>query len=65
MDILFGTYVCPKHEPEQFGIHEQFQSTYIGQMLRPVLPDKIWEFIENIKIKEPPSASKSSIKESS
>jgi sterol desaturase/sphingolipid hydroxylase (fatty acid hydroxylase superfamily) len=38
MDIIFGTYVCPKHEPEQFGIKEDFPKNYIGQMIYPLLP---------------------------
>jgi len=33
MDIIFGTYVCPDHEPESFGIDEPFAETYVGQML--------------------------------
>ncbi|MBX9782195.1 MAG: sterol desaturase family protein [Chitinophagaceae bacterium] len=42
MDILFGTYVCPDKEPEQFGIKEQLPNNYIGQLLNPLLPKKIW-----------------------
>lgn len=42
MDILFGTYVCPPHEPVHYGIREQFPTTYMGQMLRPVLPARLW-----------------------
>ena len=38
MDIIFGTYVCPDHEPAQFGIKEPFPKTYIGQLLYPLLP---------------------------
>lgn len=45
MDILFGTYVCPSTEPQEFGIKESFPSTYIGQMFKPILPDKIWNTI--------------------
>jgi hypothetical protein len=45
MDILFGTYVCPDYEPKEFGIKEHFSSTYIGQMLQPILPDKIWKYL--------------------
>jgi sterol desaturase/sphingolipid hydroxylase (fatty acid hydroxylase superfamily) len=41
MDILFGTYTCPKHEPERFGIKEEFPQSYVGQMLYPLLPEKI------------------------
>ncbi len=42
MDILFGTYVCPKTEPEAFGIKEDFPTTYLGQLAKPILPNKIW-----------------------
>jgi sterol desaturase/sphingolipid hydroxylase (fatty acid hydroxylase superfamily) len=40
MDILFGTYRCPDHEPEHFGINEPTPRTYLGHMLRPFLPRK-------------------------
>jgi sterol desaturase/sphingolipid hydroxylase (fatty acid hydroxylase superfamily) len=35
MDLLFGTYRCPDHEPEAFGIREPIASSYLGQMLHP------------------------------
>ena len=35
MDLLFGTYRCPDHEPEKFGIREKISPTYFGQMLHP------------------------------
>lgn len=35
MDLLFGTYRCPDHEPEKFGIREKISPTYVGQMLHP------------------------------
>jgi sterol desaturase/sphingolipid hydroxylase (fatty acid hydroxylase superfamily) len=38
MDLLFGTYRCPDHEPEQFGINQPTPTTYLGFMLRPLLP---------------------------
>jgi len=38
MDICFGTYVCPDHEPEKFGIDEKFPKHYVGQMIYPLLP---------------------------
>lgn len=41
MDVLFGTYVCPDHEPEKFGIKEQFPKNYIAQMVHPILPSAI------------------------
>jgi sterol desaturase/sphingolipid hydroxylase (fatty acid hydroxylase superfamily) len=47
MDILFGTYKCPDHEPEQFGIAEDFPTDWLSQMLHPILPkfisSKIWK----------------------
>lgn len=38
MDLLFGTYRCPDHEPEEFGIREPIAKSYLGQMLHPFLP---------------------------
>lgn len=40
MDLLFGTYICPAHEPKQFGIREKFPKNYVGQILYPILPQK-------------------------
>ncbi|MDJ1503617.1 sterol desaturase family protein [Xanthocytophaga agilis] len=42
MDLLFGTYICPDHEPEKLGIQEEFPKNYIGQLGKPLLPDSIW-----------------------
>jgi sterol desaturase/sphingolipid hydroxylase (fatty acid hydroxylase superfamily) len=36
MDLLFGTYRCPDHEPERFGICEEVPRTYLGQLLYPL-----------------------------
>jgi sterol desaturase/sphingolipid hydroxylase (fatty acid hydroxylase superfamily) len=38
MDLMFGTYRCPDHEPEQFGLCEPAPKTYLGHMLRPLFP---------------------------
>jgi sterol desaturase/sphingolipid hydroxylase (fatty acid hydroxylase superfamily) len=38
MDLLFGTYRCPDHEPAAFGIREEISPTYLGQLLHPFLP---------------------------
>ncbi len=38
MDILFGTYRCPDHEPAAFGIHEASPRTYLGHLVGPLLP---------------------------
>lgn len=35
MDWIFGTYRCPDHEPEHFGIHEPIPRSYLGQMVHP------------------------------
>jgi sterol desaturase/sphingolipid hydroxylase (fatty acid hydroxylase superfamily) len=38
MDLLFGTYRCPDHEPERFGIKEPSARTYPGYLLWAFLP---------------------------
>ena len=38
MDIIFGTYTCPDHEPESFGIKERFPANYFGQLIQPLFP---------------------------
>jgi sterol desaturase/sphingolipid hydroxylase (fatty acid hydroxylase superfamily) len=38
MDILFGTYHCPDHEPERFGINEPTPGNYLGHLILPLLP---------------------------
>jgi sterol desaturase/sphingolipid hydroxylase (fatty acid hydroxylase superfamily) len=38
MDVLFGTYRCPDHEPERFGINEPSPATYVGHLAGPLLP---------------------------
>lgn len=38
MDVLFGTYTCPDHEPEEFGIAEPSPSSYLGHLIAPLLP---------------------------
>ena len=38
MDLLFGTYVCPELEPDDYGINEPFPTTYIGQLIVPLIP---------------------------
>lgn len=41
MDIIFGTYICPDHEPEKFGIKETFPKSYLGQLAKPMIPQRI------------------------
>jgi sterol desaturase/sphingolipid hydroxylase (fatty acid hydroxylase superfamily) len=35
MDLIFGTYHCPDHEPEEFGVNEPVAKGYVGQMIHP------------------------------
>jgi sterol desaturase/sphingolipid hydroxylase (fatty acid hydroxylase superfamily) len=35
MDILFGTYRCPDHEPDNVGLRQPIARSYVGQMLHP------------------------------
>lgn len=48
MDLLFGTYVCPPSEPDAFGIKERFPTTYLGQLVRPLVPGKLWKRVSNL-----------------
>lgn len=38
MDVIFGTYRCPDHEPEAFGVCEPIARSYWGQLLHPFRP---------------------------
>jgi len=35
MDILFGTYHCPDHEPESLGLTDPMPCGYLGQLMHP------------------------------
>jgi sterol desaturase/sphingolipid hydroxylase (fatty acid hydroxylase superfamily) len=37
MDLAFGTYRCPDQEPAAFGLSEPMPTSYVGQMLFPLL----------------------------
>lgn len=39
MDILFGTYRCPDHEPEHFGLRDSTPGNYLEQIVKPLLPN--------------------------
>ncbi len=49
MDIIFGTYTCPPHEPEEVGIKEEFPQNYLGQLINPLLPKSILNKINRKK----------------
>lgn len=53
MDILFGTYYCPDHEPEHFGLRKPIARTYWGYMLHGVVPRR---WTRRDRKAEPPSA---------
>jgi sterol desaturase/sphingolipid hydroxylase (fatty acid hydroxylase superfamily) len=40
MDLIFGTYCCPDHEPEQFGLKQPIARTYLGHLINPLLPHR-------------------------
>lgn len=50
MDLLFGTYVCPDHEPDQFGIEEEFPQNYLGQLFVPLVPKFVLKRFSKEKI---------------
>ncbi len=49
MDVIFGTYKCPDKEPEKFGIKEETPKSYLGQLIEPLLPKRIWNKINKTK----------------
>jgi sterol desaturase/sphingolipid hydroxylase (fatty acid hydroxylase superfamily) len=38
MDIIFGTYCCPDHEPEELGLKRPIAHGYLGHLIKPLLP---------------------------
>jgi sterol desaturase/sphingolipid hydroxylase (fatty acid hydroxylase superfamily) len=36
MDVIFGTYYCPDHEPERFGLDTPAPRGYVRQMLKGI-----------------------------
>jgi sterol desaturase/sphingolipid hydroxylase (fatty acid hydroxylase superfamily) len=40
MDLLFGTYTCPDHEPDHVGLHRPLAGSYLGHLVKPFLPMK-------------------------
>lgn len=46
MDIIFGTYTCPDKEPEKFGIKEETPKSYLGQLIEPLVPKRIWKTLK-------------------
>lgn len=54
MDLAFGTYRCPDHEPEAFGIDEKMSRHYLGQMIEPLYK---WPRREAMKGKQETGAS--------
>jgi sterol desaturase/sphingolipid hydroxylase (fatty acid hydroxylase superfamily) len=41
MDLLFGTYRCPDHEPPSVGVSEPVPRSYLGQLASPFLGTKV------------------------
>ena len=52
MDILFGTYKCPDKEPERFGILEKTPDNYLGQLVEPLVPNRLWRAISRLSAKK-------------
>ncbi len=40
MDLIFGTYYGPDHEPEAFGLERPTARSYAGHLIRPLLPER-------------------------
>lgn len=55
MDLLFGTYKHPGHEPNEFGIREPFPKNYAAQLLYPLLPKRFKKYLTKEHAKNPSS----------
>jgi sterol desaturase/sphingolipid hydroxylase (fatty acid hydroxylase superfamily) len=56
MDLMFGTYVCPEHEPRAFGLmHDPMPQNYFAQLIYPFLPRKWSRRLDRffVKMREP------------
>lgn len=51
MDIFFGTYKCPGHEPEAFGIDEKTPKSYLGQLFEPMVPGSVRRWVGRFRFK--------------
>ena len=54
MDVIFGTYKCPKTEPAKYGIKEESPETYLGLLAEPLLPKKLWNKVKRSLISSAP-----------
>lgn len=68
MDVIFGTYSCPEHEPDQVGVREETPDTYLGQIIEPMVPrnwykkaNAIFRGKTTLKIGEMTEAERSSV----
>jgi len=43
MDIVFGTYYCPNHEPDELGIKEKSAKNYLGHILYPFITNSSYK----------------------
>ena len=43
MDILFGTFYSPPNPATKFGISDPVDHSYLGQLLEPMIPAKLWK----------------------
>lgn len=38
LDVLFGTYHCPEHEPDELGVEDPMPTDYLGLLSEPFRP---------------------------
>jgi len=60
MDLLFGTYVCPNHEPAAFGLmSDPLPQNYFAQLIYPLMPRKWSRKLDRFFIREADAEAKS------
>jgi sterol desaturase/sphingolipid hydroxylase (fatty acid hydroxylase superfamily) len=54
MDLIFGTYVCPDHEPASLGLAgEPLPQNYLAQLIYPFLPRKASRKLDRFFVRKP------------
>ena len=56
MDIIFGTYHCPDHEPDSLGVDTPTPRGYLAQLAQPFLPTRSDDSVPKTEATPAPAA---------
>ena len=52
IDMMFGTWYMPAHQPTQFGVHEAIPGNFVRQLVYPFKPDRITTSAEVLTLEQ-------------